>query len=102
MLESQAILALSSLAQESRLAIIRILIKAGEAGLPSGELATMVGVSTASMSFHLGHLQQAGLVNSRRSSRHIIYSAAYERLGGLIKYLMEDCCSGDPRVKRCC
>ncbi len=102
MLESQAILAFSALAQETRLAIVRLLIKAGEDGLPSGELASKAQVSTASMSFHLGQLEQAGLVHSRRRSRHIIYCVAYDQLGELITYLMEDCCGGDRRVKACC
>jgi ArsR family transcriptional regulator, arsenate/arsenite/antimonite-responsive transcriptional repressor len=102
MIENQAISAFSALAQGTRLAIVRLLIKAGEAGLPSGELATRAKVSTASMSFHLGQLEQAGLVSSKRLSRQIIYSVAYDQLGALITYLMEDCCGGDSRVKACC
>ncbi len=102
MIESQAILAFSALAQETRLAIVRALIKAGDSGLPSGELAAMVGVSTASMSFHLGQLEQAGLVSSKRNSRHIFYSVAYSQLGAVIAFLMEDCCGSDPRVRACC
>lgn len=102
MRESQAISACAALAQETRMRIVRRLVKAGDKGMPSGALAEALGVSPASMSFHLGHLESAGLLKSTRQSRSIIYTANYEALGGLIRFLMEDCCSGDSRVRRCC
>ena len=102
MIESQAILSFAALAQETRLAILRHLIKVGDGGMASGDLATAIGVSAASMSFHLGQLENTGLVSSQRNSRRIIYKADYDQLGALLGFLMKDCCANDPRVLRCC
>ena len=100
--DGQAISAFSALAQETRLGFLRALIKAGEPGLASGALAEMLGVSTASSSFHLGHLEHAGLVISKRKSRSIIYYANYENIGAMIQFLLQDCCGNDPRITNCC
>jgi ArsR family transcriptional regulator, arsenate/arsenite/antimonite-responsive transcriptional repressor len=100
--ESQAILSFAALAQDTRLAILRHLIKAGDAGMASGDIAIKVGVSPASMSFHLGQLENAGLLRSQRSSRRIIYSANYDSIGALLAFLMHDCCANDPRILKCC
>ena len=100
--ESQAISAFAALAQKTRLHILRHLVKAGEGGVPSGILAKAIGVSPASMSFHLGQLDQAGLAIARRQSRSIIYAANYARLGALTRFLLEDRCRNDPRVRACC
>jgi DNA-binding transcriptional ArsR family regulator len=102
MKECQAVLCFGALAQDTRLSILRHLVKAGEAGMASGDLASTIGVSAASMSFHLGQLETTGLVSSRRSSRKIIYSANYDQLGALLSFIMKDCCANDPRVMRCC
>ena len=102
MKESQAISIFAALAQETRMQIVRRLVKAGDAGMPSGALAEALGVSAASMSFHLGQLKSAGLVTSSRQSRSIIYKADYRKLGAVIRFLMEDCCNDDPRVRACC
>jgi DNA-binding transcriptional ArsR family regulator len=102
MKESQAILACAALAQETRMRIVRKLVKAGEAGMASGALADAIKTSPANISFHLGQLESAGLVKSRRQSRSIIYAANYAALGGLIEFLMKDCCSSDSRVLACC
>ncbi|MGL6181069.1 MAG: ArsR/SmtB family transcription factor [Aestuariivirga sp.] len=102
MKESQAISIFAALAQETRIQIVRRLVKAGDTGMPSGALAEALGVSAASMSFHLGQLESAGLVTSSRQSRSIIYKADYRKLGAVIRFLMEDCCNDDPRVRACC
>jgi len=102
MRESQALLAFAALSQETRMRIVRKLVKAGDAGLASGVLAEAMKTSPANISFHLGQLESAGLVKSRRESRSIIYAANYEALGALIQFLMEDCCSNDQRVLACC
>jgi len=82
--------------------IVRRLVRAGERGMASGALAEALGVSPAGMSFHLGQLEQAGIVRSERQSRSIVYRADYEALGGLIRFLTEDCCSDNPRIRACC
>jgi ArsR family transcriptional regulator len=102
MRESQALLAFAALSQETRMRIVRKLVKAGDSGLASGALAEAMKTSPANISFHLGQLESAGLVKSRRESRSIFYVANYEALGALIQFLMEDCCSSDARVLACC
>jgi ArsR family transcriptional regulator, arsenate/arsenite/antimonite-responsive transcriptional repressor len=96
--ERQAISAFGSLAQETRLRVLRLLVQAGPEGVAAGALAEQLGVSASNISFHLSHLERAGLIQARREARSIIYSAAYPVLRDLIRFLMEDCCPGDPRV----
>lgn len=88
--------ALGALAQEHRLAVYRLLVQAGEDGMPAGALAEAIGVPASSMSFHLAQLANAGLVQQRRQSRSIIYSADYAAMNGLMAYMTENCCGGVP------
>ncbi len=93
---STAIGALGALAQETRLGAFRLLVRAGPAGIPAGEIARALGVPAATMSFHLGHLARAGLVARLRDGRSIIYAADFDGMRGLMDYLSEDCCAGWP------
>jgi ArsR family transcriptional regulator, arsenate/arsenite/antimonite-responsive transcriptional repressor len=97
--EKQALAAFAALSQETRLRIVRLLVTAGPDGLPAGSIGeAMDKASSSRISFHLAHLEQAGLVTSRREGRSIIYSAAYSSLSGVIAFLMRDCCQGHPDV----
>jgi ArsR family transcriptional regulator len=96
--ERQAINAFAALAQESRLRIVRLLVATGPEGLPAGAVAEHVGATPSNMSFHLKELERAGLIQSRKSARQIIYSATYPSLSGLIEFLMRDCCGGHPEI----
>ncbi|MFG1376881.1 ArsR/SmtB family transcription factor [Xanthobacter autotrophicus] len=97
--EARALAAFGALSQETRLRIVRLLVEAGPGGLPAGAIgAAMDGASSSRMSFHLSHLEQAGLVASRREGRSILYSAVYPTLSGLVAFLMRDCCQGHPEV----
>ena len=96
--ERQAINAFAALAQETRLRMLRLLVTAGPEGLPAGAVAEAVGAIPSNVSFHLKELERAGLVQSRRAARSIIYSAAFPALSGLIQFLMRDCCQGHPEV----
>lgn len=96
--ERQALAAFGALAQEHRLRLVRQLVMAGPSGAASGVLAAAIGVSASSVSHHLKELEHAGLVQSRREGRSIVYSAAYPALSGLIQFLMRDCCQGLPEV----
>lgn len=96
--ETQALTALSALSQETRLRIVRLLVTAGPVGMPAGSIGDELGASSSRLSFHLTHLEHAGLIQSRRDGRSIRYSAAYEALSGLIAFLMRDCCQGRPEV----
>ena len=96
--ERQALSVLAALSQETRLRIDRLLVVAGEEGLAAGAIAERLGTAASTLSFHLKELDQAGLVRSRRESRSILYSAEYDALSELIRFLMEDCCAGRPEV----
>jgi len=87
-----ALAALGALAHETRLAVFRLLVAAGPAGLPAGSIAEAVGVVASTLSFHLKELDRAGLVHSRRRQRQVIYAADVERIGRFLAYLTEDCC----------
>ena len=87
-----------ALSQETRLRIVRLLVKAGGQGMAAGDIASAVEVSASNVSFHLKELERAGLLAARRESRSIVYSADYDGLSGLIRFLMEDCCSGRPEI----
>lgn len=93
-----AVTALSALAQETRLAAYRVLVAAGEQGLPAGEIASQLGVPPATLSFHLKELAHAGLVTSRNEGRFVIYAADYAAMTGLIGFLSEECCAGQPEL----
>lgn len=88
--------ALGALAQEHRLASFRLLVQAGDKGLPAGVIAERLGMASSTMSFHLAALAQAGLVSQRRQSRLIIYTANYPAMNALMGYLTENCCGGVP------
>ncbi|MCT2558434.1 metalloregulator ArsR/SmtB family transcription factor [Tsuneonella sp. YG55] len=92
MKSSSAVDALASLAHENRLAIFRLLVQAGKAGLPAGAIAERLGIPNSSLSFHLAHLNRAGLVGQKRQGRSLIYTADYARMDALVGFLMENCC----------
>ncbi len=93
-----AIKRLSALAQEGRLAVFRLLVKAGPDGIAAGEIAQALDFPPNTLSAQLTILANAGLVGSRRAGRSIIYSANYDGMSALLVYLMEDCCQGRPEV----
>lgn len=96
--KSAAIRALDGLAQETRLDAFRLLVRAGEEGLPAGEIARALGVPHNTLSSHLAVLTGAGLVASRREGRSIIYRADFAGTRSLLAFLMEDCCQGHPEA----
>lgn len=98
----QAVSALGALAQETRLDIVRHLVRHGEVGAAAGEIALAVDASAPRASFHLATLEKAGLISSERVSRRIVYRANFDRLGTLLAFLLRDCCADAPAVRRCC
>lgn len=90
-----AITLFDALSQETRLAAFRLLVQAGQHGLPAGALSERLAVPHNSLSFHLNHLSNAGIIDSRRDGRSIIYTANYNVMRGLISFMVEDCCSDD-------
>jgi ArsR family transcriptional regulator len=100
---SQAIEALSALAQETRLTVYRLLVEAGPEGLSAGSISEELELPPATLSFHLAHLARAGLARSRQEGRFVIYSADFQNMNALVGYLTENCCGGQscaPSVKR--
>jgi DNA-binding transcriptional ArsR family regulator len=93
-----AIKRLSALAQDGRLAVFRLLVKAGPDGIAAGEIAQALNFPANTLSAQLTILANAGLVGSRRAGRSIIYSANYDGMSELLVYLMKDCCQGRPEV----
>jgi DNA-binding transcriptional ArsR family regulator len=91
-----AIHALAALAQETRLSIFRVLVRAGPEGLSAGAVAAAVGAPASTLSFHLKELAAAGLVASRQESRFIYYSAEYAAMSELVAFITESCCQGMP------
>jgi DNA-binding transcriptional ArsR family regulator len=100
----QAVKALTALAQESRLGVFRLLVPAGSDGLPAGEIAEELGIPSATLTFHLKELSHAGLVESRREGRSIIYSLSCDGMRELLTFLVRDCCQGQPELcgPTCC
>ncbi|WP_208280660.1 ArsR/SmtB family transcription factor [Massilia oculi] len=92
----QVLAALAALAQESRLAIFRLLIQAGPAGLPAGKIGEELGIASSALSFHLKELVHANLVTARQEGRFVIYTAQFDTMSGLVGFLTENCCAGVP------
>jgi len=87
--------ALGALAQESRLAVYRLLVQQGPTGIAAGEIAATLGLAPATLSFHLKELSNAGLVKSLQQGRFVFYSADFEAMNSLLAYLTENCCAAD-------
>lgn len=96
--EAETLAMLVALAQESRLRILRRLLREFPAGLPAGRIAEAVGCAPSTLSFHLGHLERTGLVRSQRRAQSILYAAVPETLGHLTAFLTEECCGGRPAL----
>lgn len=86
---------LAALGHESRLAIFRLLVEAGPAGVVASALGESLALPAATLSFHLNHLSRVGLIRSRREGRFIRYSAAYGTMDELLAFLTHNCCQGE-------
>lgn len=95
MKSNDAVASLSALAQEHRLEVFRLLVRAGRDGLPPSQIVERLNLSAPTLSFHLAQLKHAGLVQVRRDGRSLIYTVNYERMNGLMAFLADNCCAGD-------
>ena len=93
-----AVEALSALAHANRLAVFRLLVRAGEEGMAAGEIAREIGALPNTLSTHLTILGHAKLIRSHREGRSIIYFADYARMRELLGFLVADCCGGRPEI----
>jgi ArsR family transcriptional regulator, arsenate/arsenite/antimonite-responsive transcriptional repressor len=101
-MESKAALeCLTALAHEHRLALFRLLVQAGDAGMAVGELAGAIGLAGATLNHHLNQLRQAGLVVDERHGRSILCRAGYARMNGLLEFLTANCCAGSASAEAC-
>ncbi|MDR2220022.1 MAG: metalloregulator ArsR/SmtB family transcription factor [Methylobacillus sp.] len=98
---SNAVAALTALAQESRLAVFRLLIQAGPVGMAAGKISETTGIPPSSLSFHLKELTYADMVVSRQEGRFVIYAANFSTATALVAFLTENCCGGNPCLPVC-
>ncbi|HEB53020.1 MAG TPA: ArsR family transcriptional regulator, partial [bacterium] len=91
---SAAVARLSALAQEARLRVFRLLVRAGDDGMPAGAIAEHLDIAPQTLSFHLKHLTGTGLIAARRDGRQLIYSLQVPAMRELLGFLSEDCCQG--------
>lgn len=102
--KTDAISALAALAQDNRLDVFRLLVRAGDKGMPAGAVATALDLAPNTLSFHFDRLRQAGLVTCTRDGRSLIYAAKYDTMNALLGYLTANCCVGDAAksADECC
>lgn len=96
--EKQAALGFAALSQETRLRLMRLLATRGPSGMSAGEIASRLGLAPSTLSFHLAALEQAGLLQSTRQGRQIIYAVRFSGLRALFSFLTETCCGGRPEL----
>ena len=95
--KSDAVTALAALAQDHRLDVFRLLVRAGIQGMPAGQVAEELGIIPNTLTFHFDRLRNAGLVTVKREGRSMIYAARYEAMRALLSFLSENCCAGLPK-----
>jgi len=94
MKKPDAVAALAALAQDNRLDVFRLLVQAGPAGLPAGQVAAKLKLAPNTLTFHFDRLRDAGLVTVRREGRSMIYATRFETMNALLQFLTENCCQG--------
>lgn len=102
MTEPQVLEMLAALSQQTRLRIVRYLVRCGSQGASAGDVGHHVNASSSRASFHLSALDRAGVISSQRQSRNIIYRANHTEIGNLMSYLLRDCCDNHPEIRACC
>ena len=95
---ARVVKALAALAQPTRLAIYRLLVAHGPEGMAAGQVAEKLKVSPATLSFHFKTLSHAGLLDSRQEGRFVYYAANFAVMNGMVAYLTENCCGGNPEA----
>jgi ArsR family transcriptional regulator len=94
--KSDAVGALSALAQDNRLDVFRLLVRAGPDGMSAGDVAEALRIAPNTLTFHFDRLRHAELIAVRRDGRSMIYAARFETMNALLGYLTENCCQGRP------
>ncbi len=91
----EALIVFDALSQETRLRAFRLLVEAGPSGLAAGAISQRLDTPHNTLSFHLNHLVNAGIVSSRKQGRSVIYSADFEGMRELMSFMVKDCCNGE-------
>jgi DNA-binding transcriptional ArsR family regulator len=94
MKSNDVVAALAALAQDNRLDVYRLLVRAGPEGLPAGQVANALDLAPNTLTFHFDRLRDAGLVTVRREGRSMIYAAQFDVMDALLGFLTENCCQG--------
>lgn len=102
MIEDEAAALFKALSNSDRLRVIRVLVAAGPEGLSAGEIAEKIEASPSRASFHLAALSESGFITVERQSRSLRYQVDFDRIGALMKFLLEDCCDGSAQLRGCC
>jgi DNA-binding transcriptional ArsR family regulator len=102
MTEEKILATFAALSNQTRLRILKTLVKAGPQGLPAGDIAMQIGATPSRASFHLSTMAEAGLLQFERSARSITYRVDFQAMGAVLHYLLHDCCAGHPEVEACC
>lgn len=98
MKKPDALAALAALAQDNRLDVFRLLVRAGRDGMSAGRIASALKLAPNTLTFHLDRLREANLVTVKREGRSMIYAARYETMNALLAFLTENCCQGTPSL----
>ena len=106
---AQAAQMLAAIGHPIRLQIFRELMQAGPQGLAAGDIARALGIAPSTLNFHLRALQSNQLISSSSQGRFVMYTAEFESMAGLLAFLTEDCCGGNPcmatvlpkRIRQC-
>ncbi|MFW2586903.1 ArsR/SmtB family transcription factor [Sagittula sp. SSi028] len=94
--QTTAIDAFSALAHDTRLSIFRLLVQRGPDGVPAMEVGRLLDLKPSTVSGHLATLKRAGLVSAERQHREVLYAPQLSAVNGLVNFLLQDCCGGDP------
>ena len=99
--EKDVVQSLAALAQPVRLQVFRALVVRGASGLTPGAMAEGLGIPPNTLSFHLKELTHAQLVTPKQEGRYVIYAANFATMNGLLGFLTENCCGGNPCTPLC-
>ncbi len=99
MQQENAIEAFTALAQDSRMAIFRLLVREEPHGMRVSEISRQLDIVPSTLSGHLAILKRAGLLKATRHQREIHYAANLDTMGSLVRFMLEDCCGG--HVENC-
>lgn len=93
----EALEAFSSLSQETRLRVFKLLLEYGRDGAAAGIIAEQLKIPDNTLSFHLSHMSKARLVTSKKEGRSITYFANCDAIEDLIGFIQENCCARESK-----